>query len=91
MVGTVGDHVPVSYTHLDVYKRQLLHSLFRDILQKEHIEVETAIRCIRNGRVINSSTDSLFYKKASSLKPIVYRIDENKERNITLQAYVRCV
>ena len=68
--------------------RHLLHSLFRDILQKEHIEVETAIRCIRNGRVINSSTDSLFYKKASSLKPIVYRIDENKERNITLQAYV---
>ena len=68
--------------------RYLLDSLFRDILQKEHIEVETAIRCIRNGKVINSSTDSLFYKKASSLKPIVYRIDENKERNITLQAYV---
>lgn len=68
--------------------RHLLDSLFRDILQKKRIEVETAIRCIRNGKVINSSTDSLFYKKASSLKPIVYRIDENKERNITLQAYV---
>ena len=68
--------------------RYLLDSLFRNILQKEHIEVKTAIRCIRNGKVINSSTDSLFYKKASSLEPIVYRIDGNKERNITLQAYV---
>ena len=68
--------------------RHYLDSLYRDILQKKNIEVKTAIRCIRNGVVITTSTDSLFYKGATPLEPIVYRIDENKENNITLQAYV---
>ena len=68
--------------------RHLLDSLFQAILQKKNIEVKTAIRYIGSGKVINSSTDSLFYKNATLLNPVVYRIDENEEKNITLQAYV---
>ena len=65
--------------------RHLLDSLFQAILQKKNIEVKTAIRYIGSGKVINSSTDSLFYKNATLLNPVVYRIDENEEKNITLQ------
>lgn len=61
--------------------RHLLDSLFQAILQKENIEVKTAIRYIGSGKVINSSTDSLFYKNATLLNPVVYRIDENEEKN----------
>lgn len=68
--------------------RHLLDSIFRDILQKQNIDVKMAIRCIRSGAIIDTSADSLFYKKATPLKPVVYRIDNNKEKNITLQAYV---
>lgn len=68
--------------------RHLLDSLFKVILQKKNIEAKTAIRYIGNGEVINTSTDNLFYKNATLLNPIVYRIDENEEKNITLQAYV---
>lgn len=68
--------------------RHLLDSIFQDILQKQNIDVKAAIRCIRKGAVINSLNDSLFYKEATPLKPIIYRIDENKKKNIMLQAYV---
>lgn len=68
--------------------RHLLDSLFQAILQKKDIEAKAAIRYIGDGKVINTSTDSLFYKNATPLNPIVYRINENEEKNITLQAYV---
>ena len=69
--------------------RFFLDSLFRTTLLEYKIKAETAIRCIRNGRVIDTSLDSTFYKKAFPLKLIVYRRDENPDRNITLQAYIK--
>lgn len=69
--------------------RTLLDSLFRTTLLEYGIETKTAIRSIREGRVIDSCSDSTFYKEAHPLKQVVYRIDENPNRNIMLQAYVK--
>lgn len=68
--------------------RHVLDSLFQNILQEQNIQAKTAIRCIRKGIVIYSSTDSLIYKEGKLLDPIVYRTDENRNNDITLQAYV---
>jgi len=69
--------------------RTLLDSLFRTALLKSNIKAKTAIRCMRKGRVINTSSDSTFYKEALPLRLLIYRIDENPDRNITLQAYIK--
>ena len=69
--------------------RTLLDSLFRTALLESNIKAETAIRCMRKGRVINTSSDSTFYKEAFPLRLFIYRIDENPDRNIMLQAYIK--
>ncbi|RHR91251.1 hypothetical protein [Parabacteroides sp. AF14-59] len=69
--------------------RTLLDSLFRTTLLDRKIQANTAIRCVWNGRVINTSSDSTFYKEALPLRLLIYRIDENPDRNITLQAYIK--
>ena len=69
--------------------RTLLDSLFRATLLDAGIKAETAIRCIRNTQIINTSSDSIFYVEAIPLKQIIYRIDENQDKNISLQAYIK--
>ena len=69
--------------------RTLLDSLFRTTLLERKIEANTAIRCKWNGHVINTSSDSIFYEEAIPLKQFIYRIDENSDRNIMLQAYIQ--
>jgi hypothetical protein len=69
--------------------RTLLDSLFRTTLLERKIEANTAIRCKWNGHVINTSSDSIFYEEAITLKQFIYRIDENPDRNIMLQAYIQ--
>lgn len=69
--------------------RTLLDSLFRAALLEADIEAETAIRCIRNTVVTNTSADSVFYEEAIPLKQFVYRVDEDPDKNIMLQAYIK--
>lgn len=65
-----------------------LDSLFQTILEAHDIQAKTAIRFIRGGMIGNSSADSSIYKESNLLPPITYRVDDNAEKNITLQAYV---
>lgn len=69
--------------------RTLLDSLFQVSLITKDIKAQSAIRYIHNGDTINTCPDSLFYKEAHALPPIIYRKDTNKDNNITLQAYVK--
>lgn len=68
--------------------RHVLDSLYNTILKEKHIKAKSAICCIRGGKVIHTSADSTIYKESNLLPPITYRIDDNAEKNITLQAYV---
>lgn len=68
--------------------RYVLDSLFHQILLEHNIQAETAIRCIRNGKSFDSSTDSTLYEEAKFLGPIVCKKDKNAEKDITLLAYV---
>ena len=68
--------------------RYVLDSLFHQILLEHNIQAETAIRCIRNGKSFDSSTDSTLYEKAKFLGPIVCKKDKDAEKDITLLAYV---
>lgn len=70
-------------------KRTLLDSLFQASLIEKGIQAQSAIRYIHNGDTINTWPDSLFYNEAYALPPMIYRIDTNKDNNITLQAYVK--
>lgn len=70
-------------------KRTLLDSLFQVSLIEKNIKAQSAIRYIHNGDTINTCPDSLFYREAYALPPMIYRIDTNKDNNITLQAYVK--
>lgn len=69
--------------------RTLLDSLFQASLIEKGIQAQSAIRYIHSGDTINTCPDSLFYKEAYALPPMIYRIDTNKDNNITLQAYVK--
>lgn len=69
--------------------RSILDSLFQVSLITKDIKAQSAIRYIHNGDTINTCPDSLFYKEAHALPPIIYRKDTNKDNNITLQAYVK--
>ena len=68
--------------------RYVLDSLFHQILLEHNIQAETAIRCIRNGKSFDSSTDSTLYEVAKFLGPIVCKKDKDAEKDITLLAYV---
>ena len=68
--------------------RYVLDSLFHQILLEHNIQAETAIRCIRNGKSFDSSTDSTLYEEAKFLGPIVCKKDKDAEKDITLLAYV---
>ena len=68
--------------------RHVLDSLFHSLLREQGIPAKVAIRCIWKGKVIDTSADSALYKDAILLKSIVYRLNEEKDKNITLQAYV---
>lgn len=76
------------YISLHDPNRYELDSLFQTILEAHDIQAKTAIRFIRGGMIGNSSADSTIYKESNLLPPITYRIDDNAEKNITLQAYV---
>lgn len=69
--------------------RSVLDSLFRATLLEHKIQAKTSIRCVWAGHVINTTSDSLFYKDAIPLKQFTYRIDENPDSDITLQAYIK--
>lgn len=69
--------------------RTILDSLFHVSLIEKGIEAQAAIRYICKRDTIDTSQDSLFYKTALALDPIVYKLDTNKDNNITLQAYVK--
>lgn len=69
--------------------RSILDSLFRVSLIEKGIKAQAAVRYVCNGYTIDTCPDSLFYKTAFALEPIVYRKDTNKDNNITLQAYVK--
>lgn len=69
--------------------RSVLDSLFQMSLIKKGIEAQAAIRYTCKRVTIDTSPDSLFYKTALALDPIVFRFDTNKDNNITLQAYVK--
>lgn len=69
--------------------RSVLDSLFQVSLIEKDIEAQAAIRYINKRDTIDTSLDSLFYKTALALDPIVFRFDTNKDNNITLQAYVK--
>lgn len=77
-----------SYVTLCDSSRHVLDSIYRAILKENDIWVKSAIRYIGEGKVINTSADSSIYKESNLLPPITYRIDDNAEKNITLQAYV---
>lgn len=77
-----------SYVTLCDSSRHVLDSIYRAILKENDIWVKSAIRYIGEGKVINTSADSTIYKESNLLPPITYRIDDNAEKNITLQAYV---
>lgn len=77
-----------SYVTLCDSNRHVLDSIYRTILKEKDIRAKSAIRYIEEGKVINTSADSTIYKEANLLPPIVYRFDNDKEKNITLQAYV---
>lgn len=53
------------------------------------METQTAVRCKRKEKTTISYTDSLFMKKATALKPVIYRKNKNIEDNIELQAFVQ--
>lgn len=69
--------------------RIFLDSLFRVELAHSDIKAQTAVRCKKKEITTISSSDSSFLKNAIALESIIYRINENKEENIELQAYVR--
>lgn len=69
--------------------RSILDSLFQASLIEKNIKAQSAIRYIHNGDTINTCPDSHIYKEAYALPPMIYRIDTNKDNNITLQAYVK--
>lgn len=69
--------------------RSILDSLFQASLIEKNIKAQSAIRYIHNGDTINTCLDSHIYKEAYALPPMIYRIDTNKDNNITLQAYVK--
>ncbi len=69
--------------------RTLLDSLFRATLLEHKIQANTALHCIREGRVIKTSPNDTFYEEAFPLEQFVYRIDENPDRMIMLQAYIK--
>lgn len=77
-----------SYVTLCDSSRHVLDSIYRAILKENGIWVKSAIRYIGEGKVINTSADSSIYKESNLLPPITYRVDDNAEKNITLQAYV---
>ena len=53
------------------------------------METQTAVRCKRKEKTTISYTDSLFIKKATALKPVIYRKNKNIEDNIELQAFMQ--
>ena len=55
----------------------------------EDLETQTAVRCKRKEKTTISYTDSLFMKKATALKPVIYRKNKNIEDNIELQAFMQ--
>ena len=67
--------------------RILLDSLFQAELAQIGITSPTAIRYVRNNKEYSSCKDSLFFKKATVLAPIVYKREENTNDSITLYAY----
>lgn len=69
--------------------RTLLDSLFQVSLIEHGIQAQSAIRYIHSGDTINTCPDSHIYEEAYALPPMIYRIDTNKDNNITLQAYVK--
>lgn len=77
-----------SYITICDSSRHVWDSIYHAILKENDIRVKSAIRYIKEGNVIHTSDDSTIYKDVNLLPPIVYRIDDNIEKNITLQAYV---
>lgn len=68
--------------------RIFLDSLFQVELVKRNLSVRSAVACVLNGKMTRSSADSLFYKEAIALDPLVYRLNEKPEGRMELQAYV---
>lgn len=77
------------YLSLNDPNRIFLDSLFRARLADLGMETQTAVRCKRKEKTTISYTDSLFMKKATALKPVIYRKNKNIEDNIELQAFVQ--
>ena len=71
------------YLSLNDPNRIFLDSLFRARLADLGMETQTAVRCKRKEKTTISYTDSLFMKKATALKPVIYRKNKNIEDNIT--------
>ena len=77
------------YLSLNDPNRIFLDSLFRARLADLGMETQTAVRCKRKEKTTISYTDSLFMKKATALKPVIYRKNKNIEDNIELQAFMQ--
>lgn len=77
------------YLSLNDPNRIFLDSLFRARLADLGMETQTAVRCKRKEKTTISCSDSLFVKKATALKPVIYRKNKNIEDNIELQAFVQ--
>ena len=69
--------------------RTFLDSLFRVTLLEHKIQANTALRCIWGRRVIKTFSNDAFYDEALPLEQFIYRIDENPDRTIMLQAYIK--
>ena len=65
------------YLSLNDPNRIFLDSLFRARLADLGMETQTAVRCKRKEKTTISYTDSLFMKKATALKPVIYRKNKN--------------
>lgn len=77
-----------SYITLHDSSRHVLDSIYRAVLKENGIRVKSAIRYIKEGSVVHTSADSSIYKDVNLLPPIIYRLEDNIEKNIILQAYV---
>lgn len=65
-----------------------LDSCFRVTLAKRNIDAQIAVHCLLEGRTTYSCPDSLYYREAEALPPVVYRLSEKPEERCELQGYV---
>lgn len=69
--------------------RLILDSLFKVELAKQRLYVPTAVRCLFEGKVVYSNSDSLFCQQAIALPPVVYRLSNEPIKRCELQGYIK--